>query len=151
MDDTFYSLRQLTKELGVTARALRHYEARKLIAPTRRGMTRLYGMKDRARILMILRGRRLGFSLAQIHEDLRMYDCKDSDERDEIMAARSKFVDRINYLERRRYDINQSLRQFKECVREIDASFRGKSRTPWDEILLRQLVPDPTSRSIRTP
>jgi hypothetical protein len=80
-----------------------------------------------------------------------MYDCKDSDERDEIMAARSKFVDRINYLERRRYDINQSLRQFKECVREIDASFRGKSRTPWDEILLRQLVPDPTSRSIRTP
>ncbi len=67
MDRTF-SIRQLTKEFSVTARTLRFYEDEKLIAPGRRGQTRIYSARDRVRITLILRGRRLGFSLAEIRE-----------------------------------------------------------------------------------
>ncbi len=63
-----FTIRQLTKEFGVTARALRFYEEEGLIAPSRRGQTRLYAPRDRARIVLILRGRRVGFSLAELRE-----------------------------------------------------------------------------------
>ena len=61
-----YSIRELTKELGITARTLRHYEDEGLIAPTRNGQQRIYSARDRARITLILRGRRVGFTLAEI-------------------------------------------------------------------------------------
>ena len=138
MEQSFYTMRQMTRELGITARTLRHYEEQKLIAPARRGQTRLYSFADRARILIILRGRRLGFSVHEMREMLRMYDYKDSDERDEIMTARSKFVERIGKLERKLRDVDQSLRQIKECVREIDAALEGKPRTPWYEFFARE-------------
>ena len=70
MSSHIYTIRQLTKEFGVTARTLRFYEDEHLIAPGRRGQTRLYSARDRARIILILRGRRLGFSLAEIREVL---------------------------------------------------------------------------------
>ncbi|HEY2573686.1 MAG TPA: MerR family transcriptional regulator, partial [Verrucomicrobiaceae bacterium] len=113
MAESFFTIRQLTKELGVTARTLRHYEDRKLIAPARRGQTRLYSFEDRARILIVLRGRRLGFTINEMSEMLRMYDYKDSEVRDEILTARSKFVERIRKLERKRRDIDESLLQLK--------------------------------------
>ena len=63
-----YTIRQLTKEFGVTARTLRFYEDEGLIAPERRGQTRIYSVRDRARITLIVRGRKVGFSLAEIRE-----------------------------------------------------------------------------------
>src|SRR5580698_3412386 len=71
---TTYTIRQLTKEFNVTARTLRFYEDEGLIAPERRGQTRIYSSRDRARIILILRGRRVGFSLAEIREILDLYD-----------------------------------------------------------------------------
>ena len=68
-----YTIRQLTKEFSVTARTLRFYEDEGLIAPERRGQTRIYSARDRARIILILRGRRVGFSLAEIREILDLY------------------------------------------------------------------------------
>jgi DNA-binding transcriptional MerR regulator len=62
---------------GVTARALRHYEAKGLIAPLRVGEKRLYGRRDRARLTLILRGRRFGFGLEEIAELLALYDLGD--------------------------------------------------------------------------
>jgi len=67
----------LTKEFSVTARTLRFYEDEGLIAPARRGQTRIYSPRDRARIILILRGRRVGFSLAEIREILDLYDVHD--------------------------------------------------------------------------
>jgi DNA-binding transcriptional MerR regulator len=138
MTESFFTIRQLTKELGVTARTLRHYEERKLIAPARHGQTRLYSFQDRARILIILRGRRLGFTINEMREMLRMYDYKDSEVRDDILTARSKFIERIRKLERKRRDIDESLLQLKGCVGEIDASFEGKPRTPWHQFFARE-------------
>lgn len=72
-----YSIRQLCREFGATARALRFYEDKGLLTPARKGQTRVYGAKDRARLKLILRGRRIGFSLQEIQEMLDLYDRKE--------------------------------------------------------------------------
>jgi DNA-binding transcriptional MerR regulator len=127
-----YTIRQLTKEFSVTARTLRFYEDEKLIAPGRRGQTRLYSIRDRARVILILRGRRLGFSLAEIREVLEMYDSKD-DEQTQMIHTRKKFEERIQVLERQKLDIDQALRQLREGIRDIDSALDGKPRTPWPQ------------------
>jgi len=130
MSGRVYTIRRLTKELHVTARTLRFYEDKKLVMPSRRGQMRLYSDEDRARIIIILRGRRLGYSLNEMREVLRMYDYKDG-EQDQMMQARTKFIERIHSLEQMSLDIEQSLRQLRGCVREIDGALDGKPRTPW--------------------
>jgi DNA-binding transcriptional MerR regulator len=111
----FYTMRQLTKKLGVTARTLRHYEERDLITPSRRGKTRIYSFRDYARILIALRGRRLGYSLSEMCDVLRMYEYKDSDVKVELLAARGKFLERIASLKSRKKDIDESIQQLSEC------------------------------------
>lgn len=69
----YYTITQLTQEFDITTRTLRFYEAQGLVAPTRRGRQRLYTPGDRTRIKLILRGKRLGFSLNEIKEMIEMY------------------------------------------------------------------------------
>jgi DNA-binding transcriptional MerR regulator len=69
-----YTVTELAKELGMTARAIRFYEDKGLITPPRAGTTRVYSARDRARMILILRGKRLGFSLSTIKEYLDLYD-----------------------------------------------------------------------------
>src|SRR4030095_14686892 len=73
-----YSIGELCDEFGVTARALRFYEDEALIAPERRGTQRLYTDRDRPRLPWILRGKRVGLSLADIKELLDLYDIGDN-------------------------------------------------------------------------
>jgi DNA-binding transcriptional MerR regulator len=72
-----YSITDLAGEFGVTARALRFYEDEGLIAPQRIGLARVYSKRDRARLAWILRGKRVGFSLADIREMIDLYDFGD--------------------------------------------------------------------------
>ncbi|MBV9755883.1 MAG: MerR family transcriptional regulator, partial [Alphaproteobacteria bacterium] len=72
MTDQFYTVTQLSAELGVTPRAIRFYETKGLLAPRRAGTTRVYTHRDRARLILILRGKRLGFSLREIKEYLEL-------------------------------------------------------------------------------
>ena len=76
-DHRTYSIRQLCREFGATARALRFYEDKGLLTPGRQGQTRVYDARDRARLKLILRGRRIGFTLQEIQEMLDLYDRKD--------------------------------------------------------------------------
>jgi DNA-binding transcriptional MerR regulator len=71
---TLFSVSQLARQLGVTARTIRFYEDKHLITPQRAGTTRVYTHRDRARLMLILRGKRLGFSLREIKEFLDLYD-----------------------------------------------------------------------------
>ena len=72
--DRFWTVTELARELGVTPRTIRFYEDRGLILPRRAGTTRVYAPRDRARLILILRGKRLGFSLREIKEYLDLYD-----------------------------------------------------------------------------
>jgi DNA-binding transcriptional MerR regulator len=71
---TTYAIRDLTREFGVTARTLRFYEDKGLINPERQGVTRIFSEKDRVRLNLTLRGKRLGFSLEEIKDIIDMYD-----------------------------------------------------------------------------
>ncbi|MEZ5565436.1 MAG: MerR family DNA-binding transcriptional regulator [Gammaproteobacteria bacterium] len=74
MSGVSYSIRQLSRDFEVTLRTLRFYEAKGLLAPTRRGTTRLYSDRDRTRLRLTLRGTRLGFSLEECREIIDLYD-----------------------------------------------------------------------------
>ena len=76
-DRDYFSISDLSAEFEVTARALRFYEDEGLIAPERRGTQRVYSHRDRARLAWILRGKRVGFSLAEIREMIDLYDIGD--------------------------------------------------------------------------
>ncbi len=73
MEPRLYTITQLTQEFGITTRTLRFYETQGLITPQRRGRQRLYKPADRTRLKLILRGKRLGFSLTEISEIIGMY------------------------------------------------------------------------------
>ncbi len=103
-----YSIRQLSKEFDVTARALRFYEDKGLISPERKGQTRLYSARDRARLQLILRGKRLGFSLIEIHEILDLYTPKDHGA-SQMKATLVKYRKQIETLKRQREDIDAAI------------------------------------------
>jgi len=125
-----YSIRELTKELGVTARTLRHYETEGLIAPARRGQQRLYSSRDRARITLILRGRRVGFTLAEIGEILDLYDAGDGGS-SQLAHARRKFAERIETLERQKADVEESLAELRLGLAMIENKLaEGEPRPP---------------------
>ena len=119
MNRTF-TIRQLTKEFDVTARTLRFYEDEGLIAPERRGQTRIYSSRDRARIILILRGRRVGFSLAEIREILDLYDTHHDGGYTQTMHARKKFEEQLHKLERQKVDIEESLIELRRAIHTID-------------------------------
>jgi DNA-binding transcriptional MerR regulator len=117
MDTTrTYSIRQLSKEFDVTARALRFYEDKGLIHPERKGQTRLYSARDRARLQLILRGKRLGFSLIEIHEILDLYTPKDHGVA-QMRATLGKYRGQIETLKRQREDIDAAIHDMQDgCV-----------------------------------
>ncbi|QYF87184.1 MerR family DNA-binding transcriptional regulator [Brevundimonas sp. PAMC22021] len=87
-DHRTYSIRQLCREFDATARALRFYEDKGLLTPARKGQTRVYNARDRARLKLILRGRRIGFTLQEIQEMLDLYDRKDHNTHQMAIALR---------------------------------------------------------------
>lgn len=122
-----YTIRQLTKELHVSSRTIRYYEDEGLIRPSRRGLTRLYSEQDRARLIIILRGRRLGYGIAEMRSVSQMYDFKCGSSADMLIAQR-KFEARILELEEKRRDLEQELRQLRGCLVEIRAALDGNPR-----------------------
>jgi len=112
-----YSVNQLADELGVTPRAIRFYEAKGLIAPGRAGTTRVFDRRDRARLMLVLRGKRLGFSLAEIREYLDLYD-PDRMQVGQVRLLLAKTRERIAGLEAQRRDLEQTLTELRGIERQ---------------------------------
>jgi DNA-binding transcriptional MerR regulator len=115
----FYSIGEMCDAFGVTARALRFYEDEELIAPERRGTTRLYTDRDRARLTWILRGKSVGFSLNDIRELLDLYDVGDQ-QHTQMLATRDRCRERINALHRQKKDIDATLAELEEFCGFLD-------------------------------
>src|SRR5215472_7254415 len=124
-----FTIRQLTKEFNVTARTLRFYEDEGLIAPARRGQTRIYSSRDRARITLILRGRRVGFTLAEIGEILDLYDAGDGGA-SQLAYAQRKFAERIETLERQKADVEESLAELRLGLAMIENKLAEREPRP---------------------
>ena len=111
-----YSIGEMCEAFGVTPRALRFYEDEQLIAPMRRGTTRLYTDRDRARLTWILRGKRVGFSLADIRELLDLYDLGDH-QHTQMVVTLDRCRQRIAQLRRQKQDIDATIAELEEfCV-----------------------------------
>ena len=118
-DGRSYTIRQLCLEFGVTARALRFYEDRGLLQPDRRGQQRVFNTRDRARLQLILRGKRVGFSLAEIGDLLDLYD-KDDQHAQQMAASVAQFKRRIVALEAQRVDIELSIEDLRTACAAIE-------------------------------
>jgi len=113
VEETF-SIAELAREFGITTRAIRFYEDEGLLTPRRRGQTRIYGARDRTRLKLILRGKRLGFSLQEIAEMVTMYDAQPG-EAGQLDLFLKRIAERRALLEQQREDI-------KVTLAELDAS-----------------------------
>ncbi|SDP62620.1 transcriptional regulator, MerR family [Phyllobacterium sp. YR620] len=108
----YYSITELTREFGVSTRTLRFYEDEGLIHPIRRGRTRLFRPSDRHLLKQILRGKRLGFSIAEIHEIVQMYREPPGE-----MGQLHLLMKRV---EEKRGDLRQKRRDIEETLTELD-------------------------------
>lgn len=110
-----YSIGEMCDAFGVTARALRFYEDEGLIAPERRGTQRLYSERDRARVAWILRGKRTGFSLAEIRELLDLYDIGDHRQTQRLVTL-ERCKEKITTLKRQRGDIDATITELQQFI-----------------------------------
>ena len=119
--DPFYSVTELGKELGISARTLHFYEAQGLIAPRRAGNARVYTQRDRARMILILRGKRLGFSIREIREYLELYDL-DPTQAEQMKALLKAVQHRIQNLEEQRIALNETLKELRGIAHQASAA-----------------------------
>jgi DNA-binding transcriptional MerR regulator len=113
-----FTIGQMCADFGVTARALRFYEDEQLLGPERRGTQRLYSARDRARLAWILRGRRVGMSLADIKELLDLYDLGDN-RRTQRFATIDRCSEQLAKLKRQRVDIDATIAELETFIATV--------------------------------
>ena len=123
-----YGIAELAREFGVTARTIRHYEDEGLIAPLRDGQRRVYRPRDRTRLRLILRGRRLGFALAEVREIVDLYDAAPG-EAGQLELLLAKIAGRRAELEAKRADIEATLADLKTVAGNCRKRLKGLKNT----------------------
>lgn len=129
---TSYSISELAQEFGVTTRTIRHYENEGLLSPQRRGQARIFSARDRVRLKLALRGKRLGFGLQEIKELFDLYDLSRG-ERHQLEAFLGKLEKRKALLEQQREDVDIMLQEVEffaaQCRRLLSSPGERNSRS----------------------
>jgi len=123
--DRTYSITELCREFSVTPRTLRFYEQKGLLAPARRGWTRLFSYRDRARLQLILRGKKVGFSLEEIKEMLELYNLKDG-QLTQLRVAATKFRERREALHQQRVEVEEAIEELEKTITLIDSLLKER-------------------------
>ena len=121
-----YGISDLAREFAVTPRTIRFYEAEGLIAPLREGQRRVYRPRDRVRLKLVLRGKRLGFSLKEIAEIIDLYDAPPG-EAGQLQVLIDRIAERRVELEQKRRDIEAALAHFDSVTTECQARLAALS------------------------
>lgn len=123
-----FSISDLAREFQVTTRTIRFYEDEGLLTPERRGQTRVYSAGDRVRLMLILRGKRLGFSLAECREIFDLYDPEQGN-RAQLNLMLDKLAQRRAALEQQLKDIRQMQKELDTAETRIRDALAGKPNT----------------------
>lgn len=110
-----YSISELAKEFDVTTRSIRFYEDQELLRPTRRGQTRIFSSKDRVRLKLILRGKRMGFSLAETKELFDLWD-------ETLSGNEKQLLKMLTILENKRAQLEQQKNDIAQAEMEMDTA-----------------------------
>jgi DNA-binding transcriptional MerR regulator len=127
-DDDLMTIRQMCDAFNVTARTLRFYEAKELISPIRQGQKRLFTKRDRARLKLILRGKKFGFSLEDIRQLLEMYYMEDQ-QATQLKNTFQLANKRLAELKEQRDDLDQTIRELEAQI-EWGAEFMRSKNIP---------------------
>ena len=126
-DARTWTIAQVADEFAVTHRAVRHYEDLGLISPERRSTVRIYHRRDRTRLNLILRGKRLGFPLEEIRTIIDLYD-EPRGQASQLSYVLDQIHNRRADLERRRADIEDSLKELDDFEHRCQADLLALSR-----------------------
>ena len=122
--DKTYAIGELAEEFGVTSRALRLYEEEGLLDPQREGTRRIYNERNRVRLRLILRGKRLGWSLSEIRDSFDLYDSSLGEEA-QLEWMLEKLAQRRDSLMAQRKDINNALRDLERIATDAEQALQG--------------------------
>jgi DNA-binding transcriptional MerR regulator len=132
MSQAKYSISELSKEFDITTRSIRFYEDQGLISPNRKGQTRIYNQRDRVRLKLILRGKRLGFSLAETGRLFELYDV-DKTSSKQLNSIMQLINDKKNDLKQKLEDVNAVLIELDDlkdnCQKTLTALETNKIHT----------------------
>ena len=122
--ESTWTIREIADEFGITTRTIRHYEDLGLVSPERRGTTRIFHRRDRTRLSLVLRGKRLGFPLDEIATIIDLYDAPRG-RRSQLTYVLAQIDERRADLEQRRRDLDEALTELEtfeqRCRAELDA------------------------------
>lgn len=118
-DKQAYTISDLAQEFGITPRSIRHYEDQNLISPTRDGSKRIYSKIERVRLQLILRGKRIGFSLSEIREIITLYDAPSGEVKQTLLLLK-KIEERRNTLNQQQKDIQTMLNELNQLEQKLN-------------------------------
>ena len=121
-----FTIGELSREFGVTLRALRFYENKGLISPQRDGLNRLYSQGDRTRLALILKGKKLGFTLGEIRQMIAAEE--NSTDRDALTFSREKCLEQIELLERQKAEIEEGLAELHRIYKSLSGKLGNDPR-----------------------
>ncbi|NVK34061.1 MAG: MerR family DNA-binding transcriptional regulator [Rhodobacteraceae bacterium] len=122
---TQFSIGELSKEFKCTLRTLRFYEDKGLLNPKRDGLNRIYSRRDRARLKLVLMGKRVGFSLTEIRDMLDLYDLRDG-QVTQLRVALDRFNGQIDVLQTQRNEIDQAIEELSRTVQIVSGMLKEK-------------------------
>ena len=136
-----YSISELAKEFDVTTRSIRFYEDQELLKPSRRGQTRIFSSKDRVRLKLILRGKRMGFSLAETKELFDLWD--------ETLSGNEKQLHKmLTILANKRAQMEQQKNDIAQAEMEIDTA-ETRCREALAELQKKKIQQAPANEEAR--
>ena len=125
-----FSISDLARELDITTRAIRFYEEQQMLSPERRGQERIYSAKDKVALKLILRGKRIGFSLAECRELIELYDPTSGNQK-QLNSMLAKIAERREQLEQQLLDIQQMQLELdtaeERCLQALEQTIKKQT------------------------